>query len=121
MATFSFSCTSTAAKEVAGWTGGGVWSVAAAGRASHTTRSGNPCKTRIAIDCIIWRVRPLDPAIRLAQAARMVIFFYNLALIAALVAGAPWWLWRMATTEKYREGIGERLGRLRPGLRGRPE
>lgn len=46
----------------------------------------------------------------------MVIFFYNLALLTALVAGAPWWLWRMATTQKYREGIGERLGRVRTGL-----
>ena len=34
----------------------------------------------------------------------MILFFYNLALLAALVAGAPWWLWRMATTHKYREG-----------------
>ena len=40
----------------------------------------------------------------------MILFFYNLALVAALVAGAPWWLWRMATTQKYREGLGERLG-----------
>jgi 3-deoxy-D-manno-octulosonic-acid transferase len=36
----------------------------------------------------------------------MILFFYNLALLAALVAGAPWWLWRMATTQKYREGLG---------------
>lgn len=43
----------------------------------------------------------------------MVHFFYNLALLAVLVAGAPWWLWRMATTQKYREGLGERLGRVR--------
>ena len=35
----------------------------------------------------------------------MILFFYNLALLAALVAGAPWWLWRMATTQKYREGL----------------
>ena len=42
----------------------------------------------------------------------MILFFYNLALLGALVAGAPWWLWRMATTQKYREGIGERLGRV---------
>ena len=41
----------------------------------------------------------------------MILFFYNLALLTALVAGAPWWLWRMATTQKYREGLGERLGR----------
>ena len=44
----------------------------------------------------------------------MVIFFYNVALLTALVAGSPWWLWRMATTQKYREGIRERLGRVPP-------
>src|ERR1700677_4264766 len=43
----------------------------------------------------------------------MILILYNLALLAALVLGAPWWLWRMATTEKYREGLGERLGRGR--------
>jgi 3-deoxy-D-manno-octulosonic-acid transferase len=43
---------------------------------------------------------------------RMILFFYNLALLVALVAGAPWWLWRMATTRKYREGLMERLGRV---------
>jgi 3-deoxy-D-manno-octulosonic-acid transferase len=48
----------------------------------------------------------------------MILILYNLALLAALVLGAPWWLWRMATTEKYREGLGERLGRVR-GLKGR--
>src|SRR5208283_3440376 len=42
----------------------------------------------------------------------MTLFFYNVALLAALVAGAPWWLWRMATTRKYREGLRERLGRV---------
>jgi 3-deoxy-D-manno-octulosonic-acid transferase len=52
----------------------------------------------------------------------MVLFFYNLALLSALVGGLPWWLWRMATTRKYREGILERLGRVRPlaGRKGRP-
>jgi len=48
----------------------------------------------------------------------MVLFFYNAALLAALVLGAPWWLFRMATTEKYREGLGQRLGRVR-SLKGR--
>ena len=48
----------------------------------------------------------------------MILFFYNVALIAALVAGAPWWLWRVATTEKYREGLKERLGRVPERLRG---
>jgi 3-deoxy-D-manno-octulosonic-acid transferase len=42
----------------------------------------------------------------------MTLFFYNVALLAALLAGAPWWLWRIATTQKYREGLRERLGRV---------
>jgi 3-deoxy-D-manno-octulosonic-acid transferase len=42
----------------------------------------------------------------------MTLFFYNVALLAALVAGSPWWLWRMATTQKYRQGLRERLGRV---------
>ncbi len=54
----------------------------------------------------------------------MILFFYNLALLTILVAGAPWWLWRMASTRRYREGLGERLGRvpgwLRIGAEGRP-
>jgi len=45
----------------------------------------------------------------------MILFFYNLALLAALVLGAPWWLWKMATTHKYREGLLERLGWVRLG------
>src|SRR6185437_6156687 len=47
----------------------------------------------------------------------MVLFFYNLALFAALVAAAPWWLWRMATTQKYRDGLAERLGRVPHSLK----
>jgi 3-deoxy-D-manno-octulosonic-acid transferase len=47
----------------------------------------------------------------------MILFFYNLALLTGLVASAPWWLWRMATTNKYREGLGERLGRVPAWLR----
>jgi 3-deoxy-D-manno-octulosonic-acid transferase len=42
----------------------------------------------------------------------MILFLYNVVLIATLVAGAPWWLWRMATTQKYREGLLKRLGRV---------
>lgn len=48
----------------------------------------------------------------------MMLFFYNLALLAVLVAGAPWWLWRMATTQKYREGLLQRLGWVRWGRGG---
>ena len=52
----------------------------------------------------------------------MILFFYNLALLLALVVGSPWWLWRMATTRKYREGMAQRLGRVRTlvGQDGRP-
>jgi 3-deoxy-D-manno-octulosonic-acid transferase len=46
----------------------------------------------------------------------MILFFYNLALLTALVVSAPWWLFRMATTHKYREGLMERLGLIRPKL-----
>jgi 3-deoxy-D-manno-octulosonic-acid transferase len=42
----------------------------------------------------------------------MILFFYNVALLSVLVAGAPWWLWRVWRTEKYREGLRERLGRV---------
>ncbi len=47
----------------------------------------------------------------------MTLLFYNLALLTALVAGAPWWLWRMATTQKYRAGLAARLGRVPAWLR----
>jgi 3-deoxy-D-manno-octulosonic-acid transferase len=46
----------------------------------------------------------------------MILFFYNLALLAALVVGAPWWLYRIAATQKYRKGLRERLGLIRPKL-----
>jgi 3-deoxy-D-manno-octulosonic-acid transferase len=46
----------------------------------------------------------------------MILFFYNLALLAALVVSAPWWLFRMATTHKYREGLLQRLGVVLPKL-----
>jgi 3-deoxy-D-manno-octulosonic-acid transferase len=42
---------------------------------------------------------------------------YSLALLLVLVAGAPWWLLRMATSGKYREGLGERLGRVPARIR----
>jgi 3-deoxy-D-manno-octulosonic-acid transferase len=46
----------------------------------------------------------------------MILLLYNVALLAVLVGGAPWWLWRMATMRKYREGLGFRLGKVRPAL-----
>jgi len=49
---------------------------------------------------------------------------YSFILLLALVLGSPWWLLRMATSGKYREGLTERLGRIplriRAGLMGRP-
>jgi 3-deoxy-D-manno-octulosonic-acid transferase len=42
----------------------------------------------------------------------MILLFYNLALLAGSIASAPWWLWRMATTQKYREGLSERIGKV---------
>jgi 3-deoxy-D-manno-octulosonic-acid transferase len=47
----------------------------------------------------------------------MVLFLYNLALVLALVATTPWWLVRMATTHKYREGLLRRLGWVPRGLK----
>ena len=47
----------------------------------------------------------------------MILLVYNIALLVVLVAGAPWWLFRMATTHKYREGLLERLGLVPSRLR----
>jgi len=35
---------------------------------------------------------------------------YSLLLAVGLIVSAPWWLWRMATSGRYREGLRERLG-----------
>lgn len=40
----------------------------------------------------------------------MILFFYSLLLYVVLILGAPFWLFRMATTQKYRHGLLERLG-----------
>jgi 3-deoxy-D-manno-octulosonic-acid transferase len=52
-----------------------------------------------------------------------MLILYSLALLTLLVLGAPWWLFRMATSGKYREGLTERLGSVPPrihrGLDGR--
>src|ERR1700744_328590 len=41
-----------------------------------------------------------------------MLILYSLALLVLLVLSAPWWLLRMATSGKYREGLTERLGIL---------
>lgn len=49
----------------------------------------------------------------------MLLILYTCALFLVLIVGLPWWLFRMATSGKYREGLSERLGfvpaRLRQG------
>lgn len=54
----------------------------------------------------------------------MFLVFYSIALFAVLIVSAPYWLLRMATTGKYREGLSQRLGRvpreLRDAVRGKP-
>ncbi len=42
--------------------------------------------------------------------------FYSFALVVALGVSSPWWVWKMATTDKYRKGLAERLGRVPPPL-----
>ena len=49
----------------------------------------------------------------------MILLFYNLVLLTVLAVGSPWWLWRVVTTQKYREGLRERLGWVRVGRDGR--
>jgi 3-deoxy-D-manno-octulosonic-acid transferase len=39
-----------------------------------------------------------------------MLVLYSLALLLVLLVGAPYWLFRMATSGKYREGLAERLG-----------
>lgn len=46
-----------------------------------------------------------------------MMLVYSALLTVALVLSAPWWLARMLTTERYREGLGERLGRVPSRLR----
>ncbi len=41
-----------------------------------------------------------------------MLILYSFTLLLALVLGSPWWLLRMATSGKYREGLTERLGRV---------
>jgi len=53
-----------------------------------------------------------------------MLILYSFALLLVLVIGSPWWLFRMATSGKYREGLTERLGivprRIRANLTPHP-
>ena len=46
-----------------------------------------------------------------------MLFLYSLALALVLIVGSPYWLFRMLTSGKYREGLGERLGLVPTRLR----
>jgi 3-deoxy-D-manno-octulosonic-acid transferase len=47
----------------------------------------------------------------------MTMLAYSALLTLALTLSAPWWLIRMATTDRYREGLKQRLGFVPAGLR----
>jgi 3-deoxy-D-manno-octulosonic-acid transferase len=47
----------------------------------------------------------------------VLLILYSFALFLVLVLGTPYWLVRMATTGKYREGLSERLGFVPARLR----
>ena len=42
----------------------------------------------------------------------MLQFFYTVVLYLVVIAGAPFWIYRLLTTEKYRHGLRERLGHV---------
>lgn len=46
-----------------------------------------------------------------------MMWLYSVTLAAGLVVSSPWWIMRMLTTERYREGLRERLGRVPQRLR----
>jgi 3-deoxy-D-manno-octulosonic-acid transferase len=47
----------------------------------------------------------------------MTMLVYSALLMLALVLSSPWWLLRMATTQRYREGLRQRLGAVPAQLR----
>ena len=46
-----------------------------------------------------------------------MMWLYSALLVVALVVSSPWWVTRMLTTERYREGLRERLGQVPQRLR----
>lgn len=46
-----------------------------------------------------------------------MLILYSLALLLVLAVSTPWWLLRMVTSGKYREGLAERLGRVPERIR----
>ena len=46
-----------------------------------------------------------------------MMWLYSVLLMVALVVSSPWWVTRMLTTERYREGLRDRLGGVPKKLR----
>ena len=46
-----------------------------------------------------------------------ILIIYSLLLFTALALSSPWWLIRMLTTDRYREGLAQRLGFVPQALR----
>ncbi len=51
------------------------------------------------------------------QVLMLLWMLYSAALALGLLLSSPWWVTRMLTTERYREGLRERLGRVPGRLR----
>ena len=47
----------------------------------------------------------------------MLIALYSLLLAVSLLGSAPWWLYRMLVSDRYRAGLAQRLGHVPPALR----
>jgi 3-deoxy-D-manno-octulosonic-acid transferase len=47
----------------------------------------------------------------------MIMLVYSSLLVVGLLLSAPWWLFRMVTTDRYREGLKQRLGFVPLALR----
>ena len=58
----------------------------------------------------------MSPRIVSARVSALLLL-YSFLMSLSLVLAAPWWLWKMLSTGKYREGLLERLGRVPARLR----
>lgn len=77
-------------------------------------RSGPYVQVGFVHECVIFSPfnYPLQDAAKTKQGGvqAMSMLAYSALLTLALVLSSPWWLVRMATTQRYREGLRERLG-----------
>jgi len=90
-------------------------------------RSGADVQCGFVHECVIVSRfnYPLQDAAKTKQGGvgAMSMLAYSALLTLALVLSSPWWLVRMATTQRYREGLRQRLGavpaRLAAAVQGR--